>query len=275
MLRRGTIVLAWAGLGLWGIQGCGGFLDPIAARGTGGAAAGQTSGGSGGNGGSGGSVGFGGIADGSVTGGAGGCPTECVLVPNEYGWVPPQDSVCCTIQGAWYPYNDCNDSPSNCTQQQQPALDAGVFRPDNNLNRMCTSGTTAPVGEAGSSKVWGAGIGLWLNQVTDLEIHRPIVQLARMPIGFRFTLSGTLGSNGLRVNFPYTDSDPVPHFVTEPEPGVSLDVRIANARQGIWVTDASTIDPARVVAIQFAIPAGSDAIAFDFCVSTLTALFPP
>ena len=60
-----------------------------------------------------------------------------------------------------------------------------------------------------------------------------------MPIGFRFLLTGTLGSNGLRVNFPYTDSDPVPHFVTVLQTGL-LVVHIANAQQGTWVADAAS-----------------------------------
>jgi hypothetical protein len=268
MLRRGAIALAWAGLELSAIQGCGGFLDPIAARGTGGAGTGGAGDGSGGY-----------DAAGGIPGGGGGagagCSAECVLVPNEQGWVEQQDAVCCPFQGAWYPYNDCNDSPPpNCAWDQVPAPDAGTFQPDQGLNRMCTHGTSAPVGEAGASNIWGAGIGLWLNQVRDTEIHNSIGRL-RMPFGFRFTLTGTLGSNGLRVNFPYTDSDPVPHYVTITQPGDPVEVEIANAQQGTWVADASTIDPARVVAIQFAIPAGSDAVAFDFCVNTLTALYAP
>jgi hypothetical protein len=93
-----------------------------------------------------------------------------------------------------------------------------------------------------------------------------------MPIGFRFRLSGTVGSNGLRVNFPYSSNDTVPHFVSETQPDL-IEVFIANAQQGTWVQDASAIDPARVVAIQFAIPAGPDAIAFNFCVINLTAIF--
>jgi hypothetical protein len=264
MLRRGAIVLAWAGLGLWGIQGCGGFLDPITAHGTGGAAAGEASGGSGGTGGGGGN---GAVAGGSATGGDSSCPSECVLQPDGTGWVegPP----CCPVKGAWYYYDD------GFTEQLLPVPPVrSVTPPESGENRLCTKGTTAALSDAGFANVWGAGIGLWLNQVTDVEIHNPIGLLPRMPIGFRFSLSGTLGSNGLRVNFPYTDSDTVPHFVTVLQPG-ALNVHIANAQQGTWVPNPTAVDPTRVVAIQFAIPAGSEAIAFDFCVNTLTALFQP
>ena len=272
MLRRAAIVLTWAGLGLWGVPGCGGFLDPLAFRGTGGATDAGPTEGSGGNGGSGGS---GAIGGGNASGGTG-CPSECVLQPSDRGWVEAQDSVCCTIQGAWYPYDDCNDSPGNCTQNHQPASDAGTFAPfEGKKNSMCTSGITAAVGEAGSSRVWGAGIGLWLNQVKDSvpEIHKPIKDLPRAPIGFRFLLTGTIGSNGLRVNFPYTDSDPVPHFVSLPKEAGLYPVYIVWAQPAPWATVAETIVPEQVVSIQFATPAGPDPIAFDFCVNELTALF--
>ena len=80
MLTRAAIVLAWAGLGLWGTEGCGGFLDPMTVRGTGGAT--DAGGGNGGGGGDGGSSGSNALAGKNTTGGAG-CAAECVLQPND------------------------------------------------------------------------------------------------------------------------------------------------------------------------------------------------
>jgi hypothetical protein len=264
MLRRAAIVLAWAGLALWGAEGCGGFLDPISARGTGGMAdASGSNAGSGGNGGS------GGFEDASADGA--GCQNECILAPDGTGWV--QDSPCCPVHGAWYYYDD----GYTVREDPPPSQPSASVLPKNDQNSLCTKGTTASASDAGFANIWGAGIGLWLNQLNqppNTEIYNPIGQFEqRMPIAFRFQLSGTIGSNGLRVNFPYSSNDTVPHYWTIWDPGMPPDVYIANAQQGTWVTDASTIDPRRVVAIQFAIPAGPEPVAFDFCINNLTAIF--
>jgi hypothetical protein len=265
MLMRATIVLAWAGLGL---QGCGGFLDPIAFRGTGGAPDAGAVNASGGNGGNGGS---GGIEDASADGVA--CQKECILAPDGTGWVEnsPCCPVCCPMHGAWYYYDD------GYTQRidPPPSQPSASVLPKDGQNSLCTKGITASTSDAGFANIWGAGIGLWLNQLNlspGIEIYNPIGDLERMPIGFRFQLANTIGPNGLRVNFPYSKNDTVPHFVSVPGTDL-IEVLIENARQGDWVLDASTIDPARVVAIQFAIPAGPDPVAFDFCVKNLTAIF--
>jgi hypothetical protein len=269
MPGRKPLILAWIGLGLWSAVGCGGFLDPLTARGTGGSA---------GAGGSGGSVA--GDAGGGTTNGGGGtggtdgsvCGTEAPLLPDSTGWV--EHTNCCPVQGAWYYYDD--GFTLRVLPTPPDASDGGAsVEPTNNENKLCTKGRTAARSDAGSANVWGAGIALWLNQLNldaGGELHNPIGQLSRIPIGFRFSLIGTLGPTGLRVNFPYSDNDTAPHFVSFPQPGL-LEVRIANAKPAPWATDAETIDRTRVVAIQFMIPAGDDAIDFDFCVNELTVLF--
>ena len=71
------------------------------------------------------------------------------------------------MQGAWYYYDD------GFTEQLLPVPPAtSVTPPESGENRLCTKGTTAALSDAGFANVWGAGIGLWLNQVNHRTTSR-------------------------------------------------------------------------------------------------------
>lgn len=203
---------------------------------------------------------------GTGQGGTGqGGTADCPLIPNEVGWVnrPVSD---CQIQGSWFAYNDCPDSPEDCTRAQLPG--EGSF--PNTDGVMCTVGTTAPATAAELETKWGAGIALNLNEEAVTGVPHPIGEMGVEIRGFRFTLSGNLAE--LRVNFPTANTLTSPHFLTITANG-EHEVWFSAAQQGDWVTEPSVLAWEEVFAIQFMAPNREGAgFSFDYCVSDLTAL---
>jgi hypothetical protein len=195
----------------------------------------------------------------------GGTATDA-LIPDPTGWIDATTNDL-GIQGPWYSYNDCKDSPGACTMNQVPA--EGEF--PNTGGSMCTSGTTAVVAaEAEFSAKWGAGIALDLNNSGGTTgVKQPYDAASHGVVGFSFTITGT--APGLRVNFPTPASAEGSHFIAG-KPGANSAL-FATAKQGSWVMPKSDIDPSQVLSIQFQIPSvmGS-AVEFDFCVENLAPL---
>ena len=202
--------------------------------------------------------------------------TECVLTPQADGWVESQSNPC-GVQGSWYSYNDCNDSP-DCTRgpNGEPTQTPGEGSFPNEGGRMCTEGVTAvPANEDEMSVKWGAGIALHLNEDEDGN-PRPVGDLGIDLIGFRFTVEHLpeKSDDRLRVNFPTADTDPNAHYVSLHSDGTyNVHLDSDEIRQGDWVVEKTPLDPATIEAVQFQVPTEiGEAIDFDFCVSGLTVL---
>ena len=218
-------------------------------------------------------------ADAGSTGGAGGTggnPAEgsCTLIPNDSGTQLAEDNPECGIQGTWYTYNDCTTGPADrCTLAQWPEL--GEFPNEN--GRMCTYGTTAsPVDPQEKELLWGAGIGLPLNQIPETGEKRPIGELPHQLLGFAFTISGGTIPNTLRVTFPTETTVETAHYseLVGATAGEET-VRIADAVQA-WVPEEQrvSLDLSQVTDVHFEVPTRiNESFYFDFCIEELTAFY--
>lgn len=187
-----------------------------------------------------------------------------LLTPNATGWVDGAGNTI-GIQGPWYSYNDCKDSPADCTLNQTPP--EGDFA--NVGGKMCTKGSTAPVKAATEfSTKWGAGIALDLNNAGGVgAVKMPYNATSKGVLGFSFTLTGT--APDMRVNLPTPATSTASHFV----PGSTGMVLFSQAMQGSWVTTRTALDASQVMSIQFQIPSKMTApVAFDFCIENLKAI---
>lgn len=245
-----------------------------------------STGGTGGTGGIPANVGAGGntsvVGGGATQNGSGGSTTvatgtsadngTCLLTPTaDTGWVDATSNGC-KIQGAWYSYNDCSTSPSSCTTNQLPTVGGTGF--PNTAGKMCTSGTTVAI-NGNSSTIWGAGIGLNLNQPTESETKNPISTLPHLLKGFSFKLSGPTVPPTIRVSYPTAATTDTSHFKEVTAAG-DYTVLFTAAAQGEWVTgaDAVALTAGDINAIQFQVVAAETAaVPFDFCIESLTALY--
>jgi len=194
--------------------------------------------------------------------------TECLLEPNSTGWVESQNNPC-RAQGPWYSYNDCNDSPSDCTRNQKP--EENVFPPS--ARGMCTTGITAvPANEEETSLKWGAGIALDLNSDDVTHSKLTLGELGLDIIGVRFRLDTNVPT--IRVNFPMESTQTTAHTVTDLDTGVHT-VYFADAVQLPWVPeeDRVPLKPDQIISIQFQIPTRIGvSYDFDYCIDELTLL---
>jgi hypothetical protein len=192
------------------------------------------------------------------------------ILPDLTGWVQG-DTNTVGIQGAWYSYNDCKDSPSDCTENHLP-LEGGF---DNIDGKMCTSGTTAAVmAETEFSSKWGAGIALDLNALGGLDTGKnPWDATANGVKGFAFTIEfNTPGA--VRVNLPTTSTEVASHF-TEVSTSGAQQVLWGDVQQGSWIKGPERVefDPTTILSLQFQVPTKMKMpVPFDFCVSNLSAI---
>ncbi len=193
--------------------------------------------------------------------------TECVLHPNETGWVESQNNPC-RAQGPWYAYDDCNDSPDDCTRNRLPV--EGEFP---NVNgRMCTSGTTAaPANAEETATKWGAGIGLFLNQDADTEARQPLGLLGLDFVGIRFTLESNVP--GIRVNFPINAAEDTAHMAPDEFASGTHVVYFTDAISPPWDPTPVPLKPEQIVSVQFQVPTEIGVSrAFEYCISDLALL---
>jgi hypothetical protein len=188
------------------------------------------------------------------------------LTVDATGWVDKGGNTV-GIQGPWYSYDDCTDSPMACTANHTPGM--GAFA--NTGGKMCTKGTTYAVkAEADFSKEWGAGIALDLNNSGgDNAMKLPYDATANHVTGFAMTISGT--APGLRVNITSQAVGDNAHF----KAGVvgQNSVLLSEVKQGSWVTTKMALDQTMLLAVQFQIPSVmGKAVDFDFCVEGLAAI---
>jgi hypothetical protein len=188
------------------------------------------------------------------------------LTVDPTGWVDKGGNTV-GIQGPWYSYDDCANSPMACTMNHMPGM--GAFM--NMDGKMCTSGTTVAVkAEADFSKEWGAGIALDLNNSGGMNAMKmPFDANAAHVIGFSLNITGT--APGLRINITSVAAGDNAHFLN----GVvgANTVLLSKVAQGSWVTMKAPLDPTMLLAIQFQIPTVMNkAVDFNFCVDSLSAI---
>ncbi len=224
-----------------------------------------------GNGGTPSSGGTGGAAGNSGHAGSPDVVGVCSIAADPDGWVRA-DSNDCGVRGPWYSYSDCTTSPENCTENLTPAEDE-PFAPDG--GRMCTGGTTTPISNAEDFDViWGAGIGLSLNQAASDAPRGTIGELPQTLIGFSFSVVGTTVPAELRILFPTPITERIEHFETITSGAGVYEVTFDGLAQGDWVTSPTQLDSTEVTAIQFHVPAKTDeAVPFDYCIENLHALY--
>src|SRR6202142_1893088 len=149
------------------------------------------------------------------------------LTPTSTGFV--DDRTNSGVVGAWYAYGDSAGVAANvngtdfadsdcakggytmdqCSQITTP-IPGQPFAPDA-TGAMCTQGTAAKVltsttgTTANYSDLWGAGIGLDLNNLGgDSGVLKGVYDLSKY-VGVGFDFTGTLiPTNKIRVNFPFT-----------------------------------------------------------------------
>ena len=188
------------------------------------------------------------------------------LTVDPTGWVDKGGNTL-GIQGPWYSYDDCTNSPMACTMNHTPGM--GAFT--NTDGKMCTKGTTIAVkAEADFSKEWGAGIALDLNNSGGMNAMKmPFDATAAHVIGFSLNITGT--APGLRINITSVAAGDNSHFAN----GVigANTVMLSKVAQGSWVTTKMPLDSTMLLAIQFQIPTVMNkAVDFDFCVDSLAAI---
>jgi hypothetical protein len=232
----------------------------------------------------------------------------CPLMPTSTGFV--DDSTCSKVVGAWYAYGDSAGSNANvagtdfadsdcakggytidqCSQITTPT--PGQPFPPNATGAMCTSGTAAQVlmsktaTTADYSDLWGAGIGLDLNNLGgDSGVTKGVYDLSKY-VGVGFDFTGTLiPTNKIRVNFPFTGEhgtdSPYWDGLTMPSSplttGLHVEIKWSDVAGPMYLLDQGITPPAfvdtMVSAIQFQVFTNTaTSTPYNFCVNNLTLL---
>jgi hypothetical protein len=186
---------------------------------------------------------------------------DTLVTIDETGVIHPQCNTW-AIQGAWYCYADTAGT-SDCTMGAVPysATSAG----------MCISGTTATA-PAGSTTVYGAGLGFGLNSTLGAAGVKSAIKDSSI-IGFEITLSGGVhGSGGSVLNVNMTTGAVAGTYPAVTIPGVAAnstvtyDVFIKDASEP-FVANSPTAKPGGIYDLQVAIPAGPPNVQYDYCVT--------
>jgi hypothetical protein len=221
--------------------------------------------------------GEGGAAGSAETGGAGGEPLECPLMPNDQGTVAASSNLC-GIQGSWYEYHDCTnrDDPTVCSTVNEPQ--PGSF--PNTDGVMCTSGSTVALAAEGERATkWGAGIGVKLNQAPESAFEGSIRDLPVTIVGFSFTVSVRNDVPlplDFIVNFRTPDNVNKTDLVELSDAPGTQTVMFSEAHPPTWASNPAPFLPNQVVAIQFLVQSQvGEAVPFDYCISGLAALYRP
>jgi hypothetical protein len=263
--------------GAWYTGGSGGIIVPPPMGGSGGIII-PVSGGSGGSGGiivTGGTGGVAGCVDPSMPGNSG-------IVPADGGnFIKDWDQS--GLIGPWYTYQDTGGSTIAGMYPDPNAY--GPF--GSNGGQMCFTGTVVATGTAYATN-WGAGVGFDVCGVPGDKTFLPCaVQAAfTQPEGYKysagecptrlaaiqgieFTVTGNFGTE-LWVSFPTTQIGGNDPYVVIGTTGVQA---VAVGATGYWYTGgagAAPTPPEEVRAIQFQVPAGATAFAYNFCISNVT-----
>lgn len=225
-------------------------------------------------------------------GGSTGTAEGVDLVPSETGYLDPTKNSL-GIKGSWYAYGDGIGSngmpPGDCQKAGHPdaacskitSPSPGSFPPTN--GKMCTTGMVTPVidivGMAGSpdySKIWGAGIGVDLNN--DGIAPKAAFDASAL-LGFSFDLD-MKPPGGIRVEAQTTDTDggeagnaywgATASYLPSP---VAVGTNTVKWTDLVGPKDGKTINPAHLEGLQFHVPTvtGSGG-SYSFCISNLKML---
>lgn len=231
---------------------------------------------------------------GSGGGGTSGNLTGVLLPPNETGFVPA-DSNELGVVGSWYTYGDgigstgappgdcqgAGHTDAECSKIDSPA--AGSF--PNTGGKMCTSGTVAKVidmvGKPGMpdyGKIWGAGIGLDLNNPGGGAVKAPFPAAMKGTKGIEFEID-MVPLAKLRVEVESTETNGGAdgndywgaNSTYPPSPVV------AGKNTVLWDKfvgpKAHVFKPDTLLGIQFHVPTGTSAAgAYSFCISNVKLL---
>jgi len=244
---------------------------------------------SGGGGGTGGSSSTGGTSSGTGGGSTGGASsgTGVPITPDATGWVDKGMNEA-GVQGAWYAYGDgaeggvppgtcqkAGHADAECSVITTPA--AGMFT--NVGGKMCTSGTVAKVLAMDYANMWGAGIGLDLNNSggatavkaefdasaykgISFEIDTPPVAGLRVEFPSKETEAGTAGGDFWGATKDYGNSPVV----------VGTNTVTWDLVKGPGATP-HVFSPAHILSIQFHVPTNTTSSgAYSFCISNLKLL---
>lgn len=227
-------------------------------------------------------------------GGSGGNLTGVALVPNETGFVPA-DSNDLGIVGSWYTYGDgigstgappgdcqgAGHTDAECSKIDSPA--AGSF--PNTGGKMCTSGTVAKVidmvGKPGMpdyGKIWGAGIGLDLNNPGGAAVKAPFLAAMKGTKGIEFEIDAVpLAKLRVEVEATSTNGGADGNDYWGANSTYPPSPVIAGKNQVLWEQfvgpKGHKFMPDELLGIQFHVPTGTSAAgAYSFCISNLKIL---
>jgi hypothetical protein len=159
------------------------------------------------------------------------------------------------IQGSWFTFDDG-------TSMIEGSVSAN--------GGYCLKGTVKEADPPAWS-IWGAGGGFTLcaiDETTEYIISECPLGTVSSVTGFRLTLTGNLGANGVRVTMTELGRDESAYIETTVV-DQSVEYLFANASVA-YDADAPAIDPTKVRALQFQVASmeGAD-IDFDFCIENI------
>jgi hypothetical protein len=171
------------------------------------------------------------------------------------------------IQGAWYCYTD-GMGTSSCQG-------TGYVPYSASSSAMCISGSTS---SPPSSTIYGAGVGLVLNQAEHDVGKSPYNASSKNVVGFAVTIAGDSGGSVLNINFPTSAANTASPSVTVP--GVSsssspVTYSVLFADAAITYnnkTPVSRVDPTSVYGLEVAMPADAVNRNYNYCVMKVVPL---
>jgi hypothetical protein len=209
-----------------------------------------------------------------------------LLVPDAEGRVDSSTTGATGIMGHWWARADTEDcrtkgkhGPRDCSRLVAPDPAAPAFAPTAGLG-MCASGVTAPVivredGKIDYANIWGA----YVTFVFDFNGDEGYDAPGHHVTGIAFHIDAEPPPGLLRVvlpTIPQLDNAAFWGGATAEASPVHAgrnEFRWADVGGPIWIDDPRPFDPARLIAVNFTVPAvPGGARSFSFCIDQLTAL---
>lgn len=236
---------------------------------------------------------------GGTTGGGGSVGTgmSVTLTPDATGYIDIMTNNL-GIKGSWYAYGDgagpTGMPPGDCQNAGHAAGECSVITAPspgsfpNTGGKMCTSGTVAKVidivGMAGMpdySKIWGAGIGVDLNN--DTLLGKGVIDAtAKKIVGFSFDIDmKPLAGLRVEVQTKPTDGSEAGNDYWGAKGDMSYPLSpVMTGTNVVSFTDKSIVgpkghvfDPTQIEGIQFHVPTTATAAGtYSFCISNLKML---
>jgi hypothetical protein len=221
--------------------------------------------------------------------------TGVALVPDPNGFVAADTTGDTGIQGAWYAYGDGIGKngmpPGDCQSAghteagQCSVIETPVGMFTNTGGVMCTKGTVAKiidmVGAAGPdyAKIWGAGIGLDLNNPGGAAVKGPIDATAKGLKGIQFDIDKKV-IPGIRVEVESTETngseagnDYWGATSAYPPSPVTMPGTYSVTWDKFVGPKGHVFNPATLLGIQFHVPASTGGPGpYEFCISNLKVL---